>query len=131
MGNLLGRILGVIFTTFLVAALYGLFCTTVDFMNPKYDPVASGRRAAHSVYGLFGVVSEEIEHNDPQASPRTVTIAERIATPYAVTADLAGLLGGKLELGLSSLFHGAVTAADKVAPAQNTNSEPITSAPAR
>lgn len=117
MGNVAGRILGLIFTTFLLAALYGLFCTTADFMNPNYDPVASGRRAASAVYGLFGEVSTEIERNDSNASPKTISIAHRIAEPYAVTADLAALLGGKLELGLSSLFHGTVKAADKIAPA--------------
>ncbi len=118
MGNVAGRVLGIIFTTFLLAALYGLFCTTVDFMNANYDPVASGRRAAHSVYGLFGVVSEEIEHNDVNASPKTVSVAERIAAPYAVTADISALLGGKLEIGASKVFHGTVKAADKIAPAQ-------------
>jgi hypothetical protein len=127
MGYVAGRILGVIFTTFLIAALYGLFCTTADFMSTKYDPVASGRRAAGGVYGLFGVVSEEIEHNDPNASPKTVSVAKRIASPYAVTADVTALLGGKLELAASSFFHGAVNAADKVAPVDHsTTTAPIT-----
>lgn len=117
MGYVVGRVLGIIFTTFLFAALYGLFCTTADFMSDNYDPVVSGRRAASAVYGLFGEVSTEIERNDANASPKTVSIAHRIAQPYAVTADLAALLGGKLEIGASHLFHGAVKAADKVAPA--------------
>ena len=117
MGNIAGRFLGVIFATFLLAVLYGLFCTTADFMDANYNPVASGRRAAHNVYGLFGVVSEEIEHNDVNASPRIVSLAERIAGPYAAAADIAALLGGKLEIGASRLLHGAVRAADEVAPA--------------
>lgn len=118
MGSIVGRILGIIFTTFLIAALYGLFITTVDFMNAGFDPVKSAHRAASGVYSLFGDVSEEIERNDANASAKTVSVAHRISTPYAITADISALLGGKLELLASSLFHGTVAVADKVAPPQ-------------
>lgn len=116
MGNIVGRLLGLVFTTFLIAALYGLFIATADFMNAGFDPVKSAHRADAGVYHLFGDVSEEIERNDVNATPKTVSTAHRIAKPYAVTADVSALLGGKLELLASSAFHGTLAAADKVAP---------------
>jgi hypothetical protein len=101
------RIISFIITTFLIAALYGLFVTTMDFMRPNYDPVASGHRAAGNIYGLFGTVNDEVKRNDPNAPARNTTITYKLAMPYAVTADLSAIFGGKIEVGVSSFFHAA------------------------
>ncbi len=113
---MLGRIIGIIVTTFIIAMLYGFFVTTMDFLGTGYDPVASGHRAAHNVYGLFGVVSEEIENNSTHPTSKLETVMRKIAAPYAVTADLTAILTGKLEIGIASFFHAAETKADQAAP---------------
>jgi hypothetical protein len=113
---MLGRIIGVIIATFMIAAFYGLFCTAMDFMGSNYQPVHSGHRAAAGVYGLFGVVSEEIQNNEPHETSNLTSIARKIAAPYAVTADLSAILGGKLILACDSFFHAAEHKADQVAP---------------
>jgi hypothetical protein len=107
--GLLRSIISLIITTFMIAAIYGLFCTTVDlFSKSNYDPVMSGRRAAGSIYGLFGVVTEEVNRNDANEPPHfKESIAQKIAAPYAVTADVVALLGGKLERGVVGLFDHA------------------------
>ena len=107
MNSIGSRIVGFIVMTFVIAAIYGLFLTTEDFMGPNYNPETSGHKAAENVYGLFGTVSEEIKKDDVNEPARAVSIAHKIAMPYAVTADLSALLGGKVEAGLSSFFHAA------------------------
>lgn len=127
MQRFIGSVIGFIVTTFLLAIIYGLYVTTVDFMGPSsYDPVASGRKAGAGVYSLFGVTAEEIEHQAPQASPKTSSVAHRIAVPYAVTADLSALLGGKLEIGIAHIFRGVEKVADKVAPEPNAGPKTAT-----
>jgi hypothetical protein len=104
------RILGIIVMTFMVAVIYGLFLTTMDFMgSPTYNPVNSGHEAANNIYGLFGTMTTEVRRNEGDAEAHNPTIAHKIAMPYAVTADLSAILGGKIEVGLSSLFHAAET----------------------
>ena len=99
------RIIGLIVMTFMVAIFYGLFLTTMDFMAPNYNPITSGHRAADNIYGLFGTVATEIKNNDGSASDHGTSVTHKIAMPYAVTADLSAILGGKLEVKVSSLFH--------------------------
>jgi hypothetical protein len=96
--------------TFVVAICYGLFFTTMNFMGPNYDPVASGHQAAANVYGLFGLVSNEVKQNEGEsadAQPHHHSIAYKIARPYAITVDLSAILGGKAEISLSSFVHSA------------------------
>ncbi len=108
MKNSLGsRILGIILMTFVIAALYGFAGTTMDFLKTGYDPVASGQRVSNNIYGLFGVVGQEVKRDEVKAdeSPRwNDGIAKKIASPYAVTADVAAVICGKLEVGLFSFF---------------------------
>jgi len=101
--SILRSILGLIILSFCVAVIYGVGCATVDFLNDRKDPVQSGRHAAATIYGLFGVVTEEAKRNDAEA-PQTPTSSavQKIATPYAVTADISALLCGKLENSLRS-----------------------------
>ena len=104
----LSRILGVIVTTFVIALFYGLLLTTEDLFRPHYNPVSSGHRAAENVYGLFGTVSEEIKRNDASEPVRLTSIAHRIAMPYAITADLSAIFGGRIEAGVLDLFNRAL-----------------------
>ena len=92
--------------TFFVAIIYGLGCATVDQLKNEKDPVATGHTAATHVYALFGVVVEEATANNADQSHATPpSIVRRIAAPYAVTADVSGLLGSKLINGMMSFFH--------------------------
>ena len=110
---MLARIIGVIVTTFLLAALYGFFVTTMDFLDSRaYDPVASGHYAAGKVYGLFGVVSEEIDNNAPHNNGRLPSVARKIAAPYAIVADLTAIFAGKFEIFVLSFFHTAEKTVD-------------------
>lgn len=111
--NLATRVLGVIISTFVVAIVYGLFLTTMDFYHPNYSPVASGHRAAANIYGLFGTVSDEVKHNDAGEPAQVTSIARKIAMPYAIVADLSAIFGGKLEMGFASLVHNARNHLDK------------------
>jgi len=107
MGDVLARIIGLIITTFVIAIIYGLCLTTMDyFTKPNYTPVASGHHAADTIFGLFGTVSDEIKRNEDD-HPHATSVAYKIARPYAITADLAAVLGGKLEVNIGSLFHRA------------------------
>jgi len=103
------RIVGLIVTTFMVAIIYGLFVATMDFMShrPDYSPVASGHRAADTIYGLFGTMNTEIKNNEGEAPSRGSGVAYKIAMPYAVTADLSAILGGKIESGIAAFIHRA------------------------
>ncbi len=105
------RIIGLIVTTFIIAMIYGIFVATVDFtgLDAKiaYDPVISGHRAAKNVYALFGTANNEIKQNEGEAPQRGNGIAHKVAMPYAVTADLSAIVGGKVEVGMSTLFHHA------------------------
>jgi len=77
-------------------------------MQPNFDPVASGHQAAADVYGLFGTVNNEVKQNDgtaPALQSHHSTITYKLARPYAITADLSALLGGKLEVSISSFVH--------------------------
>lgn len=103
--NIVGRIIGVIVTTFVIAIVYGLFLTTRDFIRPGYDPEVSGHHAADNVYGLFGAVSDEVKRNEnEQPTTAYMSVAHKIAMPYALTADLSALLGGKLEVFIGSFI---------------------------
>ncbi len=106
--DVLGRIIGFIVVTFLVAFLYGFLCATVDCMRSSCEPVSSGRRAAENIYNLFGTVSEEARKNDAasDAHPADSTM-RKIASPYAVTADVTAILTGKIEAGISAMLHPA------------------------
>ena len=115
---MLGRIIGVIITTFMIAIVYGFYCGTMDFLTSRPDPVQSGHHAAGGVYGLFGVVSDEIKNNDARATSHVSTVGRKIAMPYAVTADLSAILTGKLELAITSVFHVAEKKIDKTADAR-------------
>ncbi len=102
------RIISFIIMTFVVAICYGFFLTTENFMRPNFDPVTSGHQAADNVYNLFGLINNEVKRNDsaaPALQPHHATIAYKIARPYAVTADLSAILGGKLEVRLSLFAH--------------------------
>ena len=110
-GGIISRLLGLVLATFLIAVIYGLFLTTVDFMKPGYNPVTSGHRAAQGVYGVFGTVDNEIRNNDEGESKHTTSVLRKIAKPYAIAADLSAILGGKIELVVSSLFHRTVNKA--------------------
>jgi hypothetical protein len=90
----------------MIAVIYGLFLTTMDFLGPNYDPVASGHKAASNVYGLFGTADAEIKRNEAE-SPHATPVAYKLARPYAITADLSAIFGGKIEVGLASLLHSA------------------------
>ena len=105
MNGILGRIVGTIIGTFVVAMLFGFVLTTIDFSEPDYSPETSGHRAANKVYGLFGTVSDEIKRNDRDEPARAQTILQKIAMPYALTADLSAILAGKLEVGAEKVFR--------------------------
>jgi len=102
------RIIGIIVMTFMIAIFYGLFLTTENFLQPDFNPVATGHQAANNIYGLFGTISNEIKQNEPRGG-HDMAVAHKLAMPYAVTADLSAILGGKLEVSLASLFHQAST----------------------
>ncbi len=107
-GDLIYRVASVIFATFLIAFLYGFVLTTMDFIEPNYNPVATGHRAADNIYSLFGTVNHEVKQTaDKPETVHSVTVAHKIARPYAVTADLSAILGGKMEIGLSSMIRTA------------------------
>jgi len=74
-------------------------------MGAGNSPEASGHRAADKVYGLFGTVSEEIKRNEHDEPTRAETILQKIAMPYALTADLSAIFTGKIEAGAASLVH--------------------------
>lgn len=105
MQSILGRIVGTIIATFVIAMLFGFVLTTADFTKPDYKPETSGHRAADKVYGLFGTVSSEIKRNDHSEPTWAETIFQKIAMPYALTSDLSAIFAGKLELGAASIFH--------------------------
>ena len=107
-GDLIYRVIGVIFTTFFIAFLYGFVLTTMDFIEPNYNPVVTGHRAADNIYGLFGTVNHEVKQTaEKPETTHSVTVAHKIARPFAVTADLSAILGGKMEMGISSMIHTA------------------------
>ena len=114
MNHVANSILGFVFTTFALAALYGIFCGTMNVIDGANDPVGAGRHAARGVYRLFGDVSEEIERNDIGAG-KTESVAHRIARPYAATADIMALLTAKFEVGAVNLVHGTAKRVDKAA----------------
>jgi len=96
-------IIGFIITTFLLAALYGFGCTAMAFIRGEHDPEATGHYAAAHVYGLVGAVDNEVKSNEARGpSP---SLAHQIAAPYALTADVAALLSGKLVNAIASIFR--------------------------
>jgi len=111
------RIIGFILSTFFIAILYGLCLTTLDFFGPHYDPVSSGHRAANTIYGLFGTAAEEIQRNEAEPNAHSTSVAYKIARPYAITADLSAIFGGKIEVGINSLLH---TAENRAQPSPQT-----------
>jgi hypothetical protein len=102
----MSRLLSLVITTFMIAVIYGLFQTTMDFLRPNYDPVAAGHHAANGVYSLFGGVDDAVSPHTRSAA-RTASITHKVAVPYAVTANLSAFFGGKLEVGMENLFHAA------------------------
>lgn len=104
--SVVGRIVSFIIMTFFIAALYGVGCAAMDYLGDQPDSVVTGRYAAAHVYGLFGSVSEEASiNNADKKQPSSPSLARKIAAPYAVTADISGLLSSKLINGMSSVFH--------------------------
>ena len=101
--GLASHIVSFIITTFLIAALYGFGCATMAFVKGERDPVAIGHDAAAHVHGLFGAVNNEVKSDGAYGLPPS--LIQQVAAPYAATADVTALLGGKFVEAVISAFH--------------------------